>query len=773
MQKKDYLIAAASFVLTFSVGIGLISCNDSKQTQQKNNNASNGYEQEAFVGGIVGGIISEIMNGNNSNNENNLKPDNTPVIPPITVEKPIVLSKDGKVNLDDGLKESGETGVIQVINNAEVSIAGTGTLIAEEENGNAIAVWANSAKIKIESGSYGQLVTGLKDQYPLIYATNGGSIEILGGTFKSATPDSTLVCDSTSSIVVTGGSFYKFNPSTQVSTASAMATAPINSGIVVPVGYETVQNGDWYVVQQAPFYEDENGDWHIRDAEGLVKFQEKISFTLEDVNNQVDVTDKKVYDKTVFIDNDIDLFGIDWKPINIWDGENNTKFIIDGQGYTIKNMTVQAGSKAGFFGGIARDMQIKDLTFDNASVTTSGSFAGVVIGHQYGDVVLDNVKVLNSQVKTTAAMGIRVGGLVGFSLIHEGGTSLKINNCEVKGTQISGFHNVAGFVGSLCNYDDLSDLWDIKSSSVIGCTINVTADRADSIKYGSVFAVEGNNYPHTYAESNDYFKKEGNTENGNIFNIPENNNIVRISNATELKQLRDNINNKTNTYNDGIILIEKDINLAGELWTPIDLWDSENSSTLTIYGQGHVIKNMTVQAGSKAGFIGSISRDITIKNMTFDNASITTSASFAGVVIGYQYADVILDGVKVYNSIVQSTAEKGIRVGGLVGLSCLDDGATIKVINCAVSNSTISAYHNVSGLIGTLQNYVLNGNKWTLAGNVIEGCTFEVTATSSSKEKFASAFAVDHSYPHTYEESNEYFVALGNEQSANTFIFAE
>ena len=114
---------------------------------------------------------------------------------------------------------------------------------AVEAGNYAMAVWAENAgtKVIINGGNFRQQISGSKTQYDMIYADDGATIEINGGTFKSKTPQWTLNCKdgSTSKITVKGGSFYKFDPS----------NAQTGEGeIVVPSGYKVVKNGDWYTV---------------------------------------------------------------------------------------------------------------------------------------------------------------------------------------------------------------------------------------------------------------------------------------------------------------------------------------------------------------------------------------------------------------------------------------------------------------------------------------------------------------------------------------------
>ncbi len=216
--------------------------------------------------------------------------------------------------------------------------------------------------------------------------------------------------------------------------------------------------------------------------------------------------------------------------------------------------------------------------------------------------------------------------------------------------------------------------------------------------------------------------------------------------------------------------IAADISLKGYNWQPINAWAPENSQLLTINGKGHTISDMTVNGGSKTGFIGENARDITINDLAFDKANVTTSGSMAGVVIGYQYGNVVLNNVDVKNSTVKTTAEKGIRLGGLVGFSALNDGATLTVTNCDIDDLEVSGYHNVAGLVGTLYNYDELTDKWNMSGNTVKNSVFTIT---SGNEKYGAAFAVEGAnYPHNYTQSNEYFTNnTGNTESDNEYVF--
>ena len=186
------------------------------------------------------------------------------------------------------------------------------------------------------------------------------------------------------------------------------------------------------------------------------------------------------------------------------------------------------------------------------------------------------------------------------------------------------------------------------------------------------------------------------------------------------------------------VKLEKDY-LLTDAWTPFTIWEENEkpeNGRATIDGQGHTIYNMTVNGGEKLGFIGVNGADLTIKNLTFSNATVVGTGSFLGVVIGYQYGEVTLDNVQVVNSVVKSTAE-GIRIGGLVGFSVLHDGAKLHLKDCTVKNSNFEGFHNTCGLVGTLIKYSENLDKYSISGCTVSGCTFLWGSKNTTYNNFA------------------------------------
>ena len=189
--------------------------------------------------------------------------------------------------------------------------------------------------------------------------------------------------------------------------------------------------------------------------------------------------------------------------------------------------------------------------------------------------------------------------------------------------------------------------------------------------------------------------------------IPTAEGVYEIKQATDLRWVANQISTLSNKdfknqFDGKTIKLMADINLAGQAWTPINSWHAEGNTSVTLDGNGHKIIGMQVKAGAKAGFIGSNAADWTIKNLTFVDANVESTGNFAGVVFGYQYGDVVMENVDVQGGSVISTANYGIRIGGLVGYSVVNDGATLSLTGCDVDGVTLQGYHNVGGLVGSV-----------------------------------------------------------------------
>ena len=124
---------------------------------------------------------------------------------------------------------------------------------------------------------------------------------------------------------------------------------------------------------------------------------------------------------------------LSWTPIG--NSDNMYQGTFDGNGKTISNLYINATSgDAGFF-GYAGNGSIKNITFDNAKVNSTGNNTGILAGYD-GYCIIENIKTLEKCL----VEGIEnVGGIAGSTIGN-------IINCE-NHAMVMGASCVGGIVG--------------------------------------------------------------------------------------------------------------------------------------------------------------------------------------------------------------------------------------------------------------------------------------------------------------------------------------
>ena len=142
---------------------------------------------------------------------------------------------------------------------------------------------------------------------------------------------------------------------------------------------------------------------------------------------------KEIDMSTVCHKADAQVAELSWTPI----GNSDTHYqgTFDGNGKTIKNLYINATSDyTGFFGYASKS--IKNITFDNAKVTSTGGNTGILAGAA-GVYIIEKIKTLaNCSVEGSQY----VGGIAGS-------TKGNISNCENHAV-VKGAMDVGGVVGS-------------------------------------------------------------------------------------------------------------------------------------------------------------------------------------------------------------------------------------------------------------------------------------------------------------------------------------
>ena len=174
--------------------------------------------------------------------------------------------------------------------------------------------------------------------------------------------------------------------------------------------------------------------------------------------------------------NDIDLSGRTWTPI----GTSSVGFhgSFDGNGKIIKNLALSSTSQsAGFFGGVTSGAVIKDVTFQDCTVTSTSSWCGVVIGSiimsssAHETAVISNVDCVRC---SASASSYCVGCLVG--LIYTSAV-VEIVDCEVSYSEAESASSA--YVGCL-----VGDCAGASSTEITRCDVLYSHARASSNNVG-------------------------------------------------------------------------------------------------------------------------------------------------------------------------------------------------------------------------------------------------------------------------------------------------
>lgn len=201
----------------------------------------------------------------------------------------------------------------------------------------------------------------------------------------------------------------------------------------------------------------------IQSVEDLLAFNKLVNG-----NNSLDPSEQPTYieEMTVVFLADIDLEGVKWEPL---DGNWLYNVTFDGMGHTIKHMTIDynvnndyephtPGAPGCGFIDVVYDGEFifKDITFEDAYITACHAQVACLVGRsQGGSCSFENVTVKgftvdgwcdynNTDVNNDGhPIAFRVAGFMGgiWGGYHD------FVNCTVQDIKISGFHNLAGFVG--------------------------------------------------------------------------------------------------------------------------------------------------------------------------------------------------------------------------------------------------------------------------------------------------------------------------------------
>ncbi len=237
-----------------------------------------------------------------------------------------------------------------------------------------------------------------------------------------------------------------------------------NNGTVSATGNILVKVADGLYKNNAT----DANDWFVANADGLVNLNAKMA-------------DKSLgqYAIVDLIDN-IDFTGKTWTPV---DSQADTKFFLtelDGNGYTISNLTVNGQAMFKRFAGFG-DVTVKNITFDGAYVNSGSLNSSILTVQSYQNVTLDNVDVKNS----TITGSYKVAPLIA-TVYNESSTTVTATliDCDVSNTTVKGSLDfmIAGMVAFV--YEDDNDKVVFEN-----CTVTDVTLISNSKGYGAMASI--------------------------------------------------------------------------------------------------------------------------------------------------------------------------------------------------------------------------------------------------------------------------------------------
>lgn len=185
-------------------------------------------------------------------------------------------------------------------------------------------------------------------------------------------------------------------------------------------------------------------------------------------------------------------------------------------------------------------------------------------------------------------------------------------------------------------------------------------------------------------------------------------NTIKIATKQELFDFANDVNVNGNSYSGKTVVLTADIDLAGEEWTPVGQTGGNGAATYfqgTFDGKNKTISNLKIsqndtyaEAGTYAtGLFGFIDMaDAKVQNLTIDKADVTGN-HWTAAVVGYLTGTI--NNCHVTNSTVVcnhvNSEACGDKAGTIVGF--INNGLVTK---CSATDCSVSAARNAGQLVG-------------------------------------------------------------------------
>lgn len=220
---------------------------------------------------------------------------------------------------------------------------------------------------------------------------------------------------------------------------------------------------------------EQGGVYHIISPKGLIYLEEKVNL----YNNRLS-------GKTVVLDNDLDMSGIEFTPI----GKTVANYpgysfagVFDGQNHTISNLKASSNdpnhAAAGLFGTLLGT--VKNVNLTNVEITSTHYAGGVAgyLGSNTGAKVL-NCTVNGGTITSTPELiggkydnGDKVGGIAGYIVYGE-----TIDGCSVSNVTLKGYRDIGGILGCAANNEGVTTVTNCK----VGENVKLIVDKEHNYK---------------------------------------------------------------------------------------------------------------------------------------------------------------------------------------------------------------------------------------------------------------------------------------------------
>ncbi len=250
-------------------------------------------------------------------------------------------------------------------------------------------------------------------------------------------------------------------------------------------------------------------------AQGLKNYNAILSNTYTPPEGGIQVPLAFFSNKTVTLTCDVDLSGYAWKPISL--PASLTNLTLDGQGHTIRNLSLNGSTDIGstdigMFGLVETDLTVKNVKFENAKLSTTGKWCGILVGHlEKGNLTAENLTFDKCAVLgTIEPKAIRLGCVVGYAKVYEG--SLTVKSCKVENSTFYGYHNTCALVGTLDRAKEYEKSWTITNCEVKNNAFHIGAGNP---KYVNPYVCDT-----VYMERDEmeaFITGKGNVQTGNTF----------------------------------------------------------------------------------------------------------------------------------------------------------------------------------------------------------------------------------------------------------------